>query len=157
MQTSLAVKATDWETKIDHTHRGTSGSHDGRPRWERSCQTSAPTVGWTSSAVAVTTPLQCSSLYDQPHQSASVGGWWGDSSLITPVCLTAGLIHPWSCQDCLLHTLLWLIHGLNRPECAWVILSYYYPISLLNPTWVSAIWNPESFHFEMEAVLKCSH
>lgn len=85
MQMSLAVKATDSETKIDHTHRGISGSHEGRPRWERSCQTSAPTVGWTSSSVAVTTPLRCSSHSDQPHQSASVGWWWGDSSLITPL------------------------------------------------------------------------
>lgn len=144
MQTSLAVKWAAWETKIDHTHRGISGSHDGRPRWERSCQTSAPTVGWTSSAVAVTTLLRRSSHSDQPHQSASVGEWWGDPSLITlPVWLTTDLIHPWSCHDCLLHALLWLIHGLNSAECKRVILSYYYPIALLNSS--------RQVTFEMEA------
>lgn len=90
-----------------------------------------------------------------PHQWGW-GGWGGSGEgthLSSPhVCLTAGLIHPWSCQDCLLHALLWLIYSLNSLECTRMILSYYCSIALLNLTGVRVFWDSECFHCEMEAI-----
>lgn len=143
-------------TRTGGTLEAMMGGHTGRGHVRhRPPQWAEPPLLWLSPPPYGARPTMTNPT--SPHQWKGGLVLRGLISHHPPVCLYAGLIHPWSCQNWLLHALLWLIHGLNSSECTSVIFSYYYPIAFLNPSWISVFWNSESFHFEMEAILKCSY